>query len=326
MTLIEAFEKWAVEGVPGHPDKVVETLLSKLFFFGDKVYKVYKKEENSISKLDRAGRIEFYRQDFYWNNRMSPEIYIKLQPLKENNGLFLNTSFEEADDFYILMNKIDDSQNLTTLLGKGGMQDEQIRKVVREMGNRLKAISRENGEEIEDILQTGWREFNNRNIEALEWIYEASPALPFETSRRVISFLQDIVDKEEYFSFKRCPRPSAAIDNQSDNILLLNDNVCFIDIYPPKKIWRARDDLFVLARLATDVAVLGNKEMSEMVYDEYRNIAPAWPSQVTDIYEIESALIKTAYYFIIKKAGLAERYLSFIESHPLYLRKKHETQ
>ena len=66
MTLIEAFEAGKVEGITGRPDQIIETLLSKLFFFGDQVFKIYKNEKNSVIESTKLQRAEFYSQDFLW--------------------------------------------------------------------------------------------------------------------------------------------------------------------------------------------------------------------------------------------------------------------
>lgn len=321
MTLVEAFEAGNVEGVIGRPDQIIETVLSKLFFFGDRVFKVYKSEKNSITELDNLQRVEFYSQDFSWNNQMSPKIYLKLQPVAETEQGFVNISKEKAENFYILMKKIDNSRNLTSLLEKRSISSNELRKIILEMAIKVSLITKANKDEIDQILNIGWFEFNRKNIESLKWVYDAHPYLPKNKSEKIISFLNDFIRKETYFSSTICPRTSASIDNQSDNIIFLDGQVHFIDIYPPQKIWRARDDLFLVSRVATDVAALAGMETAEVLYDEYKKIAPPWPSQVTDIYEIESALIKTAYYFMIKKPGLAKKYLNFIDSHPLYYRE-----
>lgn len=318
MTLVEAFETGNVEGVIGRPDQIIETILSKLFFFGDRVFKVYKSEKNSITELDNLQRAEFYSQDFLWNNQMSPKIYLKLQPVAETERGFLNVSKEKADNFYILMKKIDNSRNLTSLLGKKSINSNELRKIIREMTIRVSFITKANKNEIDQVLNADWFKFNCKNIESLKWVYDAHPDLPKNKADKIIYFLNDFIRKEPYFSSTICPRPSASIDNQSDNIIFLDGQVHFINIYPPQKIWRARDDLFLVSRVATDAAVLVGRETAEILYDEYEKIAPPWPNQVTGVYEIESALIKTAYYFMIKKPELAKKYMNFIDLHPLY--------
>ena len=322
MTLIEAFEAGKVEGITGRPDQIIETLLSKLFFFGDQVFKIYKNEKNSVIESTKLQRAEFYSQDFLWNKRMSPEIYLKLQPVAKTERGFVNVSSEKADDFYILMKKIDNSCNLTSLLEKRSISSNELRKVIREMAIRLKVISKTNKHEIEEILKVGLFKFNLQNIESLKWVYDAHPDLPKNKSEEVITFLNDFIRQEPYFFSATCDRQSASIDNHSNNIFFLDGQPCFIDIYPPKKIWRVRDDLFFISRLAADVAVIAGRETAEILYDEYRKIVPPWPAQVTSIYEIESALIKIPYCFIIKKPELAKKYMDFLDSHPLYCKKK----
>ena len=87
MELIESFEKGLVSDF-GMPEKVVETAISKLFFFPSRVIKVYKPGEYFFANLsNKESRRKFFEDDFFWNHAFAPETYLRL--------------VEHEGDFYI---------------------------------------------------------------------------------------------------------------------------------------------------------------------------------------------------------------------------------
>ena len=109
MNLIEAFEQKLVNGFEDKtPDKIIETIVSKIFFYGEDVYKVYKYEKFFFGDFtDKNFRENFYREDFYWNNVTAPRIYLSLKPVKSIGGKYKIVD-SEPEDFFIEMKKFDE--------------------------------------------------------------------------------------------------------------------------------------------------------------------------------------------------------------------------
>src|SRR4030042_4195619 len=143
MNLIQAFEKNLIEDFNTFsPDKVVETIVSKIFFYGDKVYKIYKYEKFFFGDFsDQDFRKKFYNEDFYWNNTMAPHVYLSLWGVKKNSDKYRLTNLSEAEDFFIEMKKFDDDKNLTNLLLKKNMGEEDLAKIVSDMTSRIKKLT-----------------------------------------------------------------------------------------------------------------------------------------------------------------------------------------
>ena len=135
MNLIQAFEENLVEDFNTFsPDKVIETIVSKIFFYGDKVYKIYKYEKFFFGDFSNQDfRKKFYEEDFYWNNTMAPHVYSALWGVKKNFNKYKLTDLSGAEDFFIEMKKFNDDKNLTNLLLKKKISDDNLVKIVLEM-------------------------------------------------------------------------------------------------------------------------------------------------------------------------------------------------
>lgn len=303
MNLIQAFEQNLVEGFENKfPDKVIETIISKLFFYGENVCKVYKYEKFFFGDFtSKDSRKEFYKEDFYWNYATAPDIHLALRPVD--------------DDFFIEMKKFDDSKNLTNLLLTKQVSDEDIKNIVSEMISRLKMLT-------ENKKNDSGYNFNQKLID----IHLAD----LESDQNLLYLIPSFVDKEwvdntfdflkkisinKYFLNYDYNSLSLLIDNHADNIVFFNNKVNFVDVLPPKQSWRIGDLAFCICRLAVDVAVLLSEDKAEIVYNSY-NI----PEEIKKIYEIRSALIQAWCFYSVKKMDIAKKYFNFAESRILWLK------
>lgn len=299
MNLIEAFEQKLVDGLEDKsPDKVIETIVSKIFFYGEDVYKVYKYEKFFFGDFtDRIFRKSFYKEDFYWNSIMAPQIYLSLRPVK--------------DDFYIEMKKFDDNKNLTNLLLKKKISDEDIKKIASEMTIRLKMLT-------ENKKKTSDYDFNKKllNIHLADLesdrnlLYLIPSFIKKEWADKIFDQLREASAANPYFLNYDSKNFSLLIDNHSDNIVLSNGQADFVDVLPPKESWRVGDIFFDVCRLATDVAVLLAEEKAGLIYENYKDI----PEDIKKIYEIRSAVIQMWRFYSIDDLKIAQKYLDFIKS------------
>ena len=140
----------------------------------------------------------------------------------------------------------------------------------------------------------------------------ADPQYPKAKTDKMVKVLEDALGKEKYFTHFKNSDLSVAIDNHSDNILFSDGKLGFIDIFSPRDIWRIVDPFYNICRLATDVAVLKNRDYANVMYDQYKKIMPPGPESVKTIYELKAALIKGPYLSILKRSEEAEKYFSFI--------------
>jgi aminoglycoside phosphotransferase family enzyme len=316
MNLIKAFEGRKIAGLSLKIDKVIETAISKLYFSGDRVYKIYKYDKAFFGDFSNIKfRNKFYNDDYSWNNAMAPSIYTGLQGVKNKNNHYVLISRNEADDFYYIMNRVDTDKCLTNLLIQRQITENDLVKIAYAMGTRIKKLTDDQKKENNKLFSKRVRELAKEDVEDLRsWAYMAEPKLPKSKTDAIVNEIFGFIEKEDYL--KRLSQKNLAlnIDGHSDNTLFIDGEPGFIDIMPPKENWRTGDFYFNICRLATDVAVLWSKDKTEAMYEIYNQIALVVPPpKVRLIYEIRASLIRAAYFYILNKPELAEKYLEFLE-------------
>jgi aminoglycoside phosphotransferase family enzyme len=316
MNLIEAFDKGFIYPAKPEPVRTLETVISKLFFYEDIVIKIYNYKESFLGDFgDPELRKDFYQKDFSWNHLMSPDIYLRLVGMKQDDGMWVEVSLTEAEDYYIEMKKINDSQNVTNLMVNNRMSDQDFRNLGFKMTTRLQLLTEEKWEEIKDLFQKDWKTTLLDSMEeTVKWCYMAEDKMPRGLIDRFSSAIQNTVKNNSYFRDPNNFTLQASTDNHTDNILILNGKVEFIDAMPPKESWKVYECFYNICRPAADVAAIAGRNKANLLYDEYEKIhGNLPPEEVKAIYEIENALIKSAYLYMTDREVLGDMFLSFIE-------------
>lgn len=300
MNLIEAFEKKS-------PDKTIETIISKVFFFGDKVLKVYKYEKFFFGDFASFEfRKDFYTEDFSQNQIMAPEVYLFLHEVEQGGQV----------DFFIEMKKFDDNNNLTNLLLQKRIDKNKIGIIAKEMVLRLKKLTEFKKERYKDYFKNKLLDIQLADLESdRNLLYLIPDSVPKEKIDGIIDAAKQASAEDFYYKNFDSENLSILIDNHADNVVLLDGRVQFIDVLPPKESWRVGDINFVICRLATDASVLGSKELASAVY---KNCEPM-PEKIKFIYEIRSALIQAWCFYSVNKPEIAKEYLKFAEERELSL-------
>lgn len=309
MNLLEAFEQNLVEDVRQRTcDKIIETIISKIFFYGQDVYKVYKYEKFFFADFtSKDSRRKFYMEDFFWNRIMAPNIYLELKPA--------------ADDFFIKMKKFDDENNLTNLLLKNKISEKDIGKIVSEFVSRMKTLTESRKNSLEYDFNKKLIDIHLADLESDKNLLYLIPSFISKNwADKTFNFLKEISTNNSYFLNYNQNNLSLLIDNHADNVLFSNGEADFVDVLPPKESWRVGNLFFNICRFATDIAVLLNEDKAKAVYLEYPN-SESIPEQVKRIYEIRSALIQMWCFCAVDKLDIAKKYLKFAEN-KIYLLKK----
>lgn len=303
MNLISAFEQNLIEGLKD-PDRVVETVISKIFFYKDRVFKVYKYDKfffGDFSSFDF--RKDFYEEDFYWNNVMAPDVYLHLRPVKMNG----------IEDYYIEMRKFDDNNSLTNLLIKNQIQEDDLLKISKEMELRINELTDNKKEKLLHILKSNPDIFTDGFESDRNLLYTIPSFISKEKTDKIIDFIK-AYGSHEYFKNYNHNNLRASIDNHADNIVILDGKVELIDILPPKESWRIGDPNFLTSRLFTDVAVLNSEDKAMAIYKNN-----TMPKEIRTVYEIRSALIQMWCFFTMNNLEYANKYLDFAQKRILML-------
>jgi aminoglycoside phosphotransferase family enzyme len=320
MRFVEALEAGTTEF--GVPDRVITTFVSKLFIFGDRVLKIYKHDTYFFADLlNFESRREFFTEDFFYNNTAAPEIYLHLWGVKKTGGVFSLVPPSLGVDFVIEMSKIDDTQTLTKLLLTKKLSENHVVAFIDSLVDTLKTLTRERREKMNDLYEKGLLDIMRENTKSLEdWMHTQESKVQREDTAMVYSTLSKALERELYFKNIHIDELSAAIDNNSDNLILLNGKPSFIDIMPPMVVWRVVDEYATVARLIVDIEVLGTKELGDCARAAYAKYRRKIPLVVTLMHEIRAAAIQWPYRYMLGQDDIAERFASYTRKKETELR------
>ncbi len=315
MNLIEAFEQGKTDIRDGLPEKTIETWQSKIFFFGDKVFKVYKYEKNSfVDFSDRSQRDSFYEKDFSWNHFFSPSIYADLISFTERDGRWISMINQNADDHAIRMRRIDASSGINDLMRHGAFSVEDADRVAVDLTDQLIAFTRSRKSELRDVFEIGWQKlFLKRLEETRQFGYSAEQYIEKNVTDTVIDALLSRVSDDSYFLNFDDTNQEIAIDNHSDNIYYSdNGRTIVLDVVMTERTWRVADRNFNICRLGVDMAILGRRELADSLYATYKSRYQDFPNMARLVYELYNAFLKGAYLHLMDDHDRAKRYMAFV--------------
>ena len=300
----------------GKPDRVIDTLISKLFFFGDDVYKVYKYNKAFFGDFsDDRFRHEFYHDDFTWNTTMSPGIYLKLGYVRKNGDVIEDTTHDLSEDYYILMKKIDDSQTLFNLLEDKKIGVDDLEVITEEMFKRTEKLTEIKRNDMQDLFAIPYIDLDIRYMETLQdWLSMAPGLISKENADATVAELKSFINSYPYFKEFNTGDYLTSIDNHSGNILYQHGQVNFIDSMPPMRIWRIQTDAYSISRPATDVEVILGKEYADAMYARFEIIRQTKVDPKLRAYlQAVAALIQASYMHMLKKDVLAKKFWDFAQ-------------
>jgi len=322
--IIDAFKKGEVKGLSefGKIPEYVETQISHVFLFSERVYKIYKWDNEEFNKnfvniANINTRTEFYQDDFTWNKYFNEEVHLNLKSVIVNDdNVLLENRNEICDDLVIEMKKININENLSKLLLNNQLTEEgahkigfAIAKLVAEFPNKP------------DFNTNYYQVQKVRTEDVGKFILFAEPLIKKEESDEIAKLMQKFIDgKKENLETIGIDKMVIAIDNHSDNIFYKDGKVSFMDVYPPKKDWLLLEPLGNIVRPATDALILGGKPLYDEFlrgYQDYYKIDTI-NRELELYYQIESAVIRAVLlYDSYKKDGKykneADKYWSFVK-------------
>lgn len=317
MNLQEAFEQGKVVGINGKPERIIETLISKLYFFGDDVYKVYKYNKAFFGDFsDDRFRHEFYHNDFTWNNTMAPDIYLKLGYVKNEGDTFVEATHDRSEDYFILMKRIDDSQTLFNLIRNNNFRKEDLESITTEMFARAEKLTQIKRTDMQDLFYMSYVDLDLQNLESTrEWLYMTPNFISKDEADSIINKMKEFVSTYPYFKDFDNRGYLASIDNHGGNILFANGKVNFIDSMPPMRIWRIQNSAYSVSRPATDLEVLAGKEYADVMFKKFEEIRNTKLDPKVRVYlQVVAALIQAPYMYVLQETEFAQKFWNFAKS------------
>lgn len=317
MNLIRAFETGHVEGVEGLPEKTIETGQSKVFLLGEKAYKVYKYYVHQYADMRFLDtRRVAYHVDFEWNHVLSPTIYPGLRSVREENGRWIQTTDERAEDYYFLMMRLDETQGLNEKLRLHLVTQDDLREILVEMRAGIAQLTEVMLPRLADIVALGWSAIMAARInETGDYGYTAAPHILRERTKEVCTILKNFLTTHPYFPTITREHLEVAPDNHSDNICYVKGKPLFFDVLMTQPIRQVADEHFNAVRLAADVAVVGGQKEVKGFYDIYAEMhTRELPEKVARFYEVYNAFLKAAYLFNTGYGKRAKQYMAFVDA------------
>ncbi len=307
----------------GKPERVIETLVSKVFVFNDKVLKVYKKDKYFFGDLETfESRKAFYEEDFFWNNNASPEVYLHLWGVAQKGDSFEFVPNHLGKDFVIEMSRIDDEQTLTKVLNRGELTPEQAAEFIDSLVNTLTTLKGERRQKLDHLFQRGLYVIMVDNTQSLyDWMVTEKSFNESE-AKEVLETLKEGLEKVSYFKDMQIEDLSVAFDNNCDNLILLNGKPSYIDILSPMEVWRVVDEYATIARTIVDIEVIQDMETGKVAREAYAKYARLIPKAAMLMHEVRAAAIQWPYRFMIKQDDLAKKYGEYTKNKLKELREE----
>lgn len=314
VNIVTALETLSVEGLQDGHDHIIETVLSKLFIRGDEVHKAYKHRVADFANLThRETRRAYISEDFFWNNVMAPEIYLELRHVLRDGNQFIHVNEDDAEDWYIVMKKIDSGRDLLKTLEKGEVEEIELREYAKLLTERLRLLTNEKGKDLSMHINKGTAHISSEVLGVCDWAsVGGDPHLSYDEVMHAKELLSKALEREKYF---HAPISlSVVIDTNPDNIIFLDEGVSFIDVMPPKDSWRVHDRYFPLCRTSADIAALSHRDHAEPLHHEYGKSEALPPETVRVVYELAAALIQVPYRKMVGRDDLAAKYADFVRA------------
>ncbi len=314
--LIEYFEKGIFEDL-GIPEFIKDTLISKLFFYRDTVYKVYKHQKHSFADLSSLKeRHKFFQDDFIWNNTVDPSTYLDLVYVKFNGDICEICDADLAEDICIVMKRISDSSSVFSMIQNNTLTSEDIKKITQHMLVSVEKLTQIKKSDMEHLFSLPYLTLENQNLESNKlWMYEVQDLISKEEVDLIIQKLELFINSHPYFLNFDIENYVTSLDNHTNNIIIKDGEISIIDSMPPKDSWRVQSDMYLASRFATDIEVLLGSEYSNAVYEILQDIQGIEIDQkIKTYFQIIAACIRAPYFFLLNEKEIAQQFLDFIYS------------
>jgi aminoglycoside phosphotransferase family enzyme len=312
MTILEAFIRGNVNGHEGKVPLHVVTAIANVFVFENKVYKLYKNDnqffnENFNNLSSKEGRFAFTRKDFEWNHKLSPEIYTELKgvELVGGNVMFIEPT-DEVEELVVVMNKVDMSDGLLKRLVENQISIEDSYQIGYQLGQRVQKIQK-----VFDISL--YEDFAARYTDLEAWLLSV-PEIPKEEAKMYLGYVHDYIEshKEEFESSKGLV--GQCLDVHADNAVYTNGVLLPMDTYAPKEAWVHGYKFINIYRLASDIYVFLEKEAFEQTLKGYEeSTGEKLPREQDKFLILYAELITWPYQYMMAekekwRIDIAEKY------------------
>ncbi|MBI2097698.1 MAG: hypothetical protein HYT46_02075 [Candidatus Vogelbacteria bacterium] len=322
-SLIELIKSGGFPGETSIP-KHIETVISNVFLFDQKVYKLYKNDNEFFNKgfrdiSGKAERFDFTHRDFIWNQTLSPSIYLRLYSVALEGGqVVTNVPNEQAEELIIEMNRINEEDVLFEKLVHGKVSEKDCFLLGEQLANNLQKV-KERLTESHNYYEI----FKTRVSDLRNFIKPVEEYVSNKEARTYCDFLDAFVEKNRnWFDGELSGQLVYGGDMHSHNAVFSNKQLYLMDTFPPKEIWRIEHRLVPLYRIGMDLWVLSDKqEMFEnFVHGYERKSGIKVDRRLDNLYVIWASAIMVSYLYMLQridpsKKEAAKKFHKFIRDY-----------
>lgn len=323
--LLGLLKEGKVSGEMGQHSKPrhIETVISNVFIFDTKVYKVYKNDNDFFNASFRdistkENRFSFSKKDFAWNNTLSPSIYTELVGVRvTNDAIEYAVPEEEAEELVIVMNRINTEDILFQRLNRKDLSRDDCHRIGKQFAESFKKIQKRlPGHNYFDL-------YGNRIADLRSFILLVTEYISAEESGAYCDFMDRVrLKHEDWFTSTLSEEVSTDGDFHSHNALFSNGSFYLMDTYPPKEEWGAGHPLIGLYRIGVDIwALSGEKEFFEAFIKGYEEGSGTVVDRtLEDMYIMYGGGIMVSYLYMLQrtdpdKKEAAERFHAFLRNY-----------
>jgi uncharacterized protein len=250
--------------------ELVETHISWVILCDRLVYKIKKPIKYSFLDFSSLQKRKYYcEREVELNKRLTNDIYLDVQPVKEISGnFFIDTDEAEVIDYAVRMRRVDREKQMDILLQKNKVTDSDIKSLAEKIANFHKSTKIIYEKDILDV-QKKFSDLEDEKYYLQEYLVNSS-AIINEAINTSDTFTKKnsglITNRLKAGFFRDCHG-----DLHSRNIFLLPSPQPF-DCIEFNDDFREVDVLNEVAFLCMDLDAFGRHDLSELFFNTYNSL------------------------------------------------------
>ncbi len=287
--LLELLHAGKVSGESGIP-KHIETVISNVYLFNERVYKVYKNDNDFFNSSfhdvsAKQDRFAFSKADFEWNQQLTKEVYLHLQGVKVDDAGIQFVDEKNAEELMFITKRMPAGTILFDRLMKSDLTTNDFYEIGRQFAEREKNFVWNGAMSDESLLDSMLERYDD----IVAWIKDVEKVSALE-KETLANMLKELIVRVYTHDSSRV---SICFDLHSLNAFYVDQTLYLFDTHPPKDAWRFGPPLLNLYRLATDVfALAGENEFNAVMRGYHEYLKKEMPSQETNrLFVVYTSLI-----------------------------------
>jgi len=215
------------------------------------------------------------------------------------------------------MKKVDISQTMTKVLFEKRLPAEAFESIGKNFAIKKLALSKEF---LPDLNTNWYDQMINRFSDLASWVRGAEQ-FPNELKEAGLAKLNAMLEQQkDKFSQINRDNLFPLIDCNSENLVVLNGVVSYIDAYPPKESWRIGSLDVDIFRAGSDIyALAGKEEFDAFMKGIYSEAEHLLDKELHDFYLLYGAMVMGPYFYMLSEKEpafleKAKKYEEFIEN------------